>query len=246
MRSLVDDNGYPILLADVPNSGASTVDPDATSGNPRHDTSSGKFGSGAAQGDPVEGLPANVDDQNAYFRQLDAVRDIAREMDDIASGDIQDLLAGRLKRPLEQAEIDQFLASVRAQRLNDLVDMLDASFRSLIDTVKQGRRKVKVTAPRGWVRKVFNGLTDDEILSVVNRLEARGHKREDLQRTVLGRIRKADRKDALGARLAQIPENDASLELAFVNDGIDWDEVEEEQPTIIINNIINKESFKDD
>jgi hypothetical protein len=240
-----DKNGFVILLANVPNSGASTVDADAASGNPHHDTASGKFGKGSAQGDPVAGAPANVQDVNAYFRQLDAVRDLAREMDDVDAGDIQDFLAGRLTRPLEQAELEQFLAQVRIQRVNDLVDMLDSKFRSLLTNVKQGRRKVKVTAPRGWQRKVFNGLTDDEVLSVVNRLEARGHSREDLQRTVLGRIRKKDRADAIGARLAQIPENDSTLQLAF-DDMDDYDdEPEVDQPTIIINNYITKENFKD-
>jgi len=230
MPKVIDQNGFPLLLADVPNSGASTTDADATSGNPQHDTASGKFAPGSSQGDPVEGVPANTD-PNAYLRQLDAVRDLAREMDDVDVGDIQDLLAGRLTRPLEAQEIEQFLAQVRVQRLNDLVDLLDSQFRNLIDSVKRGRRKVKITAPRGWVRKVFNGLTDDEVLSVINRLEARGHSREDLQRTVLGRIRKKDRADAIGARLAEIPENDASLELAFdytdVDSDLDVDEADE-------------------
>lgn len=243
----IDKDGWPVLLADVPDAGTSTTDPNATSGNPEHDVHSGKFAPGSKQGDPVEGAPPNTD-VNAYFRQLDAVRDMAREMDDVQAGDIQDLLTGRLTRPLSEDELNQFVQQVRIQRLNDLVDLLDSQFRNLIENVKRGRRTVKVTAPRGWVRKVFNGLTDDEILSVVNRLEARGHSRQDLQRTILGRIRKKDRADALGARLAEIPENDESLELAFEN----WDseenheyELDERQPTIVINNIIDPEKFKE-
>lgn len=242
-------NGFPVLLmADVPNSGASTTDPDATSGNPEHDTSSGKFASGSQQGNPDANIPANTDDAQAFLRQQDAVRDIAREMDELASGDIAELLSGRLTRPLEQAEMDVFLQSVRQQRINDLVDMLDWQFRNLIETVKRGRRRVRLTAPRGWIRKTFNAMSDDEVLSVINRLEARGHSREDLQRTILGRIRKKDRADAIGARLADIPENDNSLELAFEQ----WDteegneyELEESKPTIIINNIIDPDKFKD-
>lgn len=245
----IDDKGFPILtLADVPNAGASTKDPDAASGNPQHDVRSGKFASGSQQGDPQENIPANTDDAQAFLRQQDAVRDIAREMDELASGDIQELLAGRLTRPLSQEEMSQFLQSVRQQRINDLVDMLDWQFRNLIETVKRGRRRVRLTAPRGWIRKTFNAMSDDEVLSVINRLEARGHSREDLQRTILGRIRKKDRADALGARLAEIPENDNSLELAFeqwdVEEGNEF-ELEDQKPTIIINNIIDPDKFKD-
>lgn len=238
-----------MLLADVPNSGASTTDPDAASGNPKHDTSSGKFASGTKEGgEPAPNVPPN-EDANAFFRQLDAVRDLAREMDDVESGDVQDFLAGRVKRPLTPEEIQAFIAQVRVQRLDDLVDLLDAQFRNLIENVKRGRRRVKITAPRGWVRKTFNGLTDDEVLSVINRLEARGHSREDLTRTVLGRIRKKDRADAIGTRLAEIPENDVALELAFE----DWDSEEGhefeldngDEPTIIINNYIVPENFKE-
>jgi hypothetical protein len=244
---LLDDNGFPVLLADVPNSGAATVDADTASGNPRHDTNSGKFQTGSQQGDPVENIPANISDVQAYLRQRDAVRDIAREMDELASGDIQDLLAGRLTRPLEEEEITQFLTQVRQQRLDDLVDMLDWQFRNLIENVKRGRRRVRLTAPRGWVRKVFNSMTDEEVLSVINRLEARGHSRESLQRTILGRIKKKDRADALGARLSEIPENDAALELAldeiFSEPTDDFEE--DETPTIIINNVIDPNNFKE-
>lgn len=243
----IDRNGFPILLADVPNSGAATIDANAESGNPRHDTASGKFTEGGEKKDQQDLVPANVDDVQAYLRQRDAVRDIAREMDELASGDIQDLLAGRLTRPLEEEEITAFLTQVRQQRIDDLVDMLDWQFRNLIENVKRGRRRVRLTAPRGWVRKVFNSMTDEEILSVINRLEARGHGRESLQRTILGRIKKKDRADALGARLSEIPENDPTLELAldelFSESTDDFEE--DETPTIIINNYIDKNNTEE-
>lgn len=243
-----DKNGFPLWLADVPDAGTSTVDPDASSGNPRHDVSSGKFGSGSAQGDPVENVPPNEDVQT-YLRQRDAVRDIAREMDELAQGDIAELLAGRLTRPLATEEMDQFLRQVRLQRIDDLVDMLDWQLRNLIETVQRGRRRVRLTAPRGWIRKTFNAMTDDEVLSVINRLEARGHNRADLQRSILGRIKKSDRADKLGARLADIPENDQSLELSFEewdnSEGNEYELEDHYKPTIVINNYIKPEDFKE-
>lgn len=247
-RFEIDEKGFPVVLADVPSSGASTIDADTSSGNPRHDTSSGKFGTGDKPQEQSDIVPANTDDVQAYLRQRDAVRDIAREMDELASGDIQDLLAGRLTRPLEEEEITGFLTQVRQQRIDDLVDMLDWQFRNLIENVKRGRRRVKLTAPRGWVRKVFNSMTDEEVLSVINRLEARGHSRESLQRTILSRIKKQDRRDKLGARLSEIPENDTALELAFdeiLSEHTDDFEEEEQNHTIIINNFIDPAKFKE-
>lgn len=252
----LDNNGWPILLADVPNSGAATVDVDAASGNPQHDTSSGKFAKGSAQGDPVEGLPANTD-PNSYFRQRDAIRDLAREMDEMDQGDIQDFLAARVTRPLEEAEIQQLLIMVRHQRIDDLVDMLDYQFRGLIDGVKRGRRRVSVKAPRGWIRKTFNSLTDDEVLSVINRLEARGHQRKDLQTTVIGRIKKQDRADSIGARLSELPDSGEGLDLAqyvemtedednsiHLSDVLDTLKKQSEQPIIINVNVENKTTKK--
>ncbi len=262
MEVKYDEHGFPLFLADVPGSGASTIDANAKSGNPRHDTRSGKFGSGdqntLGTNDPNAAIPDGVD-PNAYLRQLDAVRDLAREMDDLQSGDIQDLLAGRLQRPLTEQELGDLMVQIRIHRINDLVDILDYQFRNLIENVKRGRRKVKVSAPRGWIRKTFNGLTDDEIMSVYNRLQARGHAPADLSRSVLSRIKSKERADQIGARLAELPESGEGLDLSFTED-IDWnespfDEVQlaevvellknqKEQPIIVNVNVENKPSRK--
>lgn len=257
----IDSNGFPILLADVPDSGGVvTRKTGADGGNPQHDSRSGKFAPGSSQGDPVSNIPANTD-PNAYLRQMDAIRDLAREMDDLDAGDVQDYLAARVTRPLEETEIQELLVLIRQQRINDLVDMLDYQLRGLIDGIKRGRRKVKVSAPKGWMRKTFNSITDDEFLSVINRLEARGHKREDLQRSVLSRIKKQERRDAIGQRLAELPEQGEGLDLSFNEFSFDddyqsYDDNEHltellqsmkdksEQPIIVNVNVENKPTRK--
>lgn len=207
MINTIDEHGFPMILADVPNAGVANISPTQESGNDAHDVKSGKFSEKEGVKKDGPDLPANVDPQ-IYMRHLDAVRDLAREYDQLEAGDIQDFLKGRVQRPLEEAELQQFLQEVRFQRITDLVDVLDNQFRNLIESIKRGRKLVKITAPRGWIRKTFGSLTDDEVISVINRLEARGHKREDLSRSILGRINKPERKEALEQTLSELPSFD--------------------------------------
>jgi hypothetical protein len=82
----------------------------------------------------------------------------------------QGVLEGRTNRELSESEIQAFLADVRAQQLDDLVDVLDQNERGKL----RSRRFVRVTAPRGYTRKTLNGLSDQELQSLVRRLRANG------------------------------------------------------------------------
>jgi hypothetical protein len=177
-RLEIDESGFPVLLADVPNAGVSKLAIGQRSGNPRHDTRSGKFGSGGGkQRAPTIPPPANVDPLE-FARMTDAVRDAAREFDDFDEGDALEFLKARAKDP-SVIDIQQFLQLVRQQHITDLVDILDNQLRS--SGVKPfGRRKVKVTAPRGYARRAVSGLTDDEVAEIMHRLESRGHTTEDV------------------------------------------------------------------
>ena len=165
-----------ILLADVPGSGASTIDPNARSGNPRHDTRSGKFGGGGG-GRPPATPPANVDPVE-YARMLDAVREAAREFDTLEEGDIREFLKGRAKAP-EVVDIQQFLNAVTEQRKNDIVDYLDQSMRST-GPLKRARRKVRISMPKGYMRKALGSLDEASVGELSHRLEAMGHDQADV------------------------------------------------------------------
>lgn len=172
-------NGLPIELAAVPGSGASRVDPNARSGNPRHDTRSGKFGAGGGSKPKAPQAPANVD-PHEYQRMLAAARDAAREFDTPGEGDIREFLAGRARNP-DQVDIPGFLQLVRQQRISDMSDMLDQQFRAT-GPMKQARRKVRVSAPKGFLRKALKDLDQTEIDQLVSVISSRGHDEAEVRK----------------------------------------------------------------
>ncbi len=175
MPIVLTDNGY-VLLADVPNAGSTTTDANARSGNPNHDTRSGKFGSG---GPPIDRKPeaqrGNADPIE-FKRMLDAARDAARLFDLPNEEDIKEFLAGRARNP-EQVDIPAFLKLVEEQVMDDLVDLLSQQFRKGSST-GEGLRKVKVSAPKGYLRKTLNSLQPEQAKELSERLIARGADKE--------------------------------------------------------------------
>ena len=185
-----------VLLADVPGSGVSRIDTNAKSGNPRHDSRSGKFGAGGAK--PAEQVrPDNVN-QLDFARMLDAAREAAREFDNPQEGDIRDFLAGRARNP-EAVDIQGFLRQVQEERKNDLVDLLDQQIRSG-GPLQRGRRRVGLKAPRGYLKRLIGSAGDDDLAEIMHRLEAMGHKREDVNRFFQGRVKDETHKTATAKR----------------------------------------------
>lgn len=175
MTVFYDLNG--IALADVPNAGVSTKDPNAKSGNPNHDVNSGKFGDGSQPKQKTD-RPPNTSVEE-YARMMDAVREAAREFDNPQEGDIREFLAGRAKAP-DQVDVQNFIEMVNAQRLNDLVDMLDQQLRQS-GPLARGRRKVRVSAPRGYVRKYLRSADSPLVQQLSMRLVAMGHNEGDVK-----------------------------------------------------------------
>lgn len=190
MGKLTFDRESGVQLADVPNAGVGRRDTNAKSGNPVHDVRSGKFGSGSKKPQvKTPQAPANVDPVE-YARMFDAVRDAAREFDDPDEGDIREFISGRANSP-ETVDIAGFLTQVIEQRKADLVDLLDQAMRSS-GKMKRGRRKIKLSAPRGYVRKLVRGLDENQLGEVMHRLEAMGHDAEDVERFFEGRVDNAE------------------------------------------------------
>ena len=163
-----------LRLADVPGAGISRQDPNARSGNPRHDIRSGKFGAGGATKErrPV---PANVD-ALGYVRMLDAVRDAARRLDTIDEATVQNFIDERANAP-EQVDIANFMAMVNEQRKADLVDIIDDAMRE----AKPGER-ISLNAPPGLVARFMRALGADQLTEVMTRLEGMGHDAKDVQK----------------------------------------------------------------
>jgi hypothetical protein len=148
----VDTAGYPVLLA-VSTSTASPKPESVVISKP------------SASIDPLE-----------VARRGDAVRDAAREFEELSEQDLRERLRGATSRELTAAEVSRFKENVRAQVLDDLVDVLDQNRRGKL----RSRRTVRVVAPRGYLRKAQRGLSESERSDVEERLRARGWTDQDV------------------------------------------------------------------
>lgn len=148
----------------------------------------------------ISSVPPGVDPEQ-WSKRMDAVRDAARELDQMGHGDVREFLQGRTTRDLTDQEINQFLKDVERQRISDLVDVLDHSFRRSIATMARSRRHVRLVPPRGWVRKSMNGLPDEAVVELHRRLSARGFDDTQLTTFMLARytdVRKARLQSLIG------------------------------------------------
>lgn len=170
-----DERGLPIMLE---------VGKDAPtrSGNSRHDVRTGRFGSkGGRQengGPPKDGGEDQADVGEGLWR--DAVRTVAREFESFSPQDVERWLKGRTSRDIRPDELQQFIREVQDQQIDDLVDILDAAE----SKGSTARRKVRIVAPKGYTRKTVNGLSDDELRVVAQRLRARGWSSEQVLKRV--------------------------------------------------------------
>lgn len=180
---ILDDEGFPILLADVAPSGVAKIDPNTKSGNDAHDTRSGKFAPKAGKAPDLARATPNVDPLE-LARMRDALRDAARELELPNEDDIREFLAGRAKNP-GQVDVPGFLRGVQEIIKDDVVDALDNQLRS----AGKLRRGVRVAMPRGRLKRTLNGMTPEGIAEIMHRLEARGHDAKDLDRYFSSRVK---------------------------------------------------------
>lgn len=213
-----DERGYPVLLAvrapgqvaaQTPTGGV--VRRGARSGNPNADPGSGQFTS--ARGGAAPGRQLTVEDGAVIVQQTrtipqgqtveqfekrqDVVRDLARELDDVDKGDIKEFLKRYDDVDASKVNIDLLKQDVRAQRLDDLLDILDYQMRSRVEGMRRSRRFVRVQAPAGFTKRVFAGLEDAEVLRLVQRLQGRGWDPEDLTKHVISRVSDEERRAKL-------------------------------------------------
>jgi hypothetical protein len=141
------------------------------------------------------GIPVGVTPEE-WTRRHAAVRDAARESHDMNEGDARDFLQGRAQQ-IDKVDMQQFLHDVREQRLDDLADVLDQQIRGRVESMKRSRSTVRVVAPKGWARRVFNGLKDAEVVELIRRMEGKGWSQQDLVDQVLPRIKEEKRREAI-------------------------------------------------
>lgn len=186
-----DEQGFPVLLANVPPANISNIAPGQASGNPLHDIRSGKFGAGSTApqpaGTPQLGpqAPANVDPLE-WKRFTDAVRTAAREFDNPQIADIQDFINAHAKNP-QAVDPAKFLAAVQEQRISDIVDALDHQLRQG-GSLPTGKRRMRIVTPRGYLRKIIGSSTPVQLAEVSHRLESLGHDPQQIDKFLKARV----------------------------------------------------------
>jgi hypothetical protein len=158
-------DGKVLLFADVPNAGTATVSATQRSGNKAHDSRSGKFAPGGGRKRKPSEAPAQTDPIQ-YAKMLDAVKDAARQFDIQSSEDIKEFLAGRAADP-ESVDLENFMAQVTEQRINDVVDLLHSKL--------GGKGDIVVKAGRRITNRILANMTPEQRATIEQRLLARGH-----------------------------------------------------------------------
>jgi hypothetical protein len=118
----------------------------------------------------------------AQAERRDLVRELAREFEDLSVQDLTERIEP-VKASLgirTASDIAQLQMEVRAQVLDDLVDVLDQRHRGRL----RARRTVRLQAPKGYTKKVTNGLSAIESGDISSRLRARGWSDDDVRRTL--------------------------------------------------------------
>ncbi len=123
------------------------------------------------------------DGSTSSASRRDLVRELAREFEDLSAQDIRERLPSSTALNYTASEISQIQQDVRRQVIDDLVDVLDQRHRGKL----RARRTVRLTAPRGYVRKLVAGLSESEVVDVRARLSTRGWSPDDLRRVLPSR-----------------------------------------------------------
>ena len=210
LKSELDNNGYPILFAArhpvaAAQSHRSQCLAWCRSGNPTADPASGRF-SGIRQ--PKTGGVADVNlllpiTRTTAGRHTGGVGTQARCNQDAAR--VEEMNARCQGLPQRQgADVSKvdgcLIAEVREQRIDDLIDVLDNQLRTKVDGSQRARRFVRLQAPRGFVKRLFASLSDDEVIKVTTRLANRGWGVDDLVSQIISRVSKQDRRTQLEER----------------------------------------------
>lgn len=176
----------------------------ARSGNSNFDPVTGKF---ARKGGKDPQGPAEVDvnpvsitrsdlpqgvTQEEWERRLDIVRLAARSHSTMDGDSAAAFLKGHVN-DLSQVDVNQFIIDVRATQLDDFVDILDHQLRGRLSQ----KNSVRLVASKPWSKKVFNGLTDDEVRSIVTRLLNKGWTAAAVKKNVIKKISDPERRAQL-------------------------------------------------
>jgi hypothetical protein len=132
-----------------------------------------------AEGEQEGGVEIDLTDSNIRDTLIDAARTLG-----LQGEGLKKFLEDRLGGEIDPRLFESFEIAVRDFRLNDLVDYLHMN----VLPEDSATNELRVSAPRGYLRKTFAGLTPEEVQIVFTRLGGRGWSEESLQTKVAGSL----------------------------------------------------------
>lgn len=176
----------------------------SASGNPQFDPATGRFaGSGSTKQSQVPDIQV-VDQANRtlpqgvtkeqWERRLDVIREIARKQLEYDDKSLKTFLKGHPNvQNIDSIDIVALAKDIRAQQVDDLVDIMDTQLKSRVDVAGN----VRIQAPTGWIKKAVARFSDEEILDVAKRLEGRGFGPEVISKQLVAKVTDKERRTKL-------------------------------------------------
>ena len=191
----------PGQVAAQPDPSGAVVRRGAVSGNENFDPITGHFAGKKLKGLEVvaetiqagalptqSGVPAGVD-PIVWARRMAAVRDAARQLEDLTADTVGTFLQARVV-DVNQVDIQQFLADAQWQRIADLADAMDQKLKG-----KKGQVNVGVSG--SFAKRVFAGLDGAMAGHLVKILEGKGWSADDIKNNIIKKVRDPELKQHL-------------------------------------------------
>lgn len=115
--------------------------------------------------------------------ERDAIIDAARNLD-LTGNKLKQWLEERLNITVEPETLQYFEELVDYQRIEDLINYLHTNMLRRSDPA-QNDKLVRIRTPRGYLRKTFSRLSEDQAREVLERLRAKGWNESEVQDQVV-------------------------------------------------------------
>src|SRR3954447_2413688 len=194
----------PGQVAAQPDPSGAVVNRGARSGNAKFDPVTGRFAGGKSKDlkdgngndkEPARNPGAGNIDPTAAQRRRDLTRRAASLMGEMNMTEASKWLES-LGVDTSIARVDTFLADVREQRIDYLVDTMVPVLESTVAAQHEGQ-VVTLKSPKSWNSAVMNSLTDAEMVQLHQRLVGQGFDSEDVSKNLIDGMRNKKRKTQL-------------------------------------------------
>lgn len=196
----------PGQVAAQPDPSGAVVQRGAVSGNAKFDPVTGRFAGGKSKGlkdgsasgndkEPARNPGAGNIDPTAAQRRRDLTRRAASLMGEMNMTEASKWLES-FGVDTSIARVDTFLADVREQRIDYLVDTMVPVLESTVAAQHEGQ-VVTLKSPKSWNSAVMNSLTDAEMVQLHQRLVGQGFDPEDVSKNLIDGMRDKKRKAQL-------------------------------------------------